>query len=170
MTVMSIKKMGDPLLARQAKRVDLHSEQLIADVSNMIDTMRYYQGVGLAAPQIGLSKRIIIVEVDHNIRYPRASRIELNVLINPQIINFSAQKQSDWEGCLSLPELRGKVTRSCHITYRAKTLDGDTIVNSVNGFYARIIQHEIDHLDGVLYPQRMDDCSAFGYEDSLPAY
>jgi len=171
MTVLKIVKMGDPALAVKSLPVThFNDEQLQNQIADMIDTMRHYQGVGLAAPQIGLSQQIIVLEVAQNARYPQADAIDLDVLINPRIIDYSKQTEAGWEGCLSLPGLRGHVTRSNRITYQALNRIGEPVTQTVSGFHARIIQHEIDHLNGILYPQRLDDLLEFGFEDSLPAF
>lgn len=175
MSVINVVKMGDPFLALTAKPViDLQGEALATNIANMIDTMRHYQGVGLAAPQIGLSQQIIVLEVADNTRYPQAQAIELDVLINPEIVQLSEQNEAGWEGCLSLPGMRGRITRSVSLTYQALSLTGESVEKTVHGFHARIIQHEIDHLNGILYPQRLTDISdiglEFGFEDSLPAF
>lgn len=171
MAVLKIIKMGDPTLSVKSVPVtDFNDAQLIKHISDMIDTMRHYQGVGLAAPQTGLSQQIVVLEVAQNARYPQADSIELEVLINPQILDCSEQTEAGWEGCLSLPGLRGHVARSTSITYQAFNMAGESVTKTVSGFYARIIQHEIDHLNGILYPQRLDDLLEFGFEDSLPAF
>ncbi len=170
MAVIDVLKMGDPCLAIKSKPVvDFKSDALQMKVADMIDTMRYYQGVGLAAPQIGLSEQIIVLEVADNRRYPQAQGIELDILINPAILQFSEQKEAGWEGCLSLPGMRGRITRSASITYQALNLAGEPVKQTVYGFHARIIQHEIDHLNGILYPQRLDDLAEFGFKESLPS-
>lgn len=163
--------MGDPFLTLKAATVfDFDSVELQMHIDDMIDTMHHYRGVGLSAPQIGLSKRIIVLEVADNPRYPDAAAIALSILINPEIISFSLQTESGWEGCLSLPGLRGKVPRAESILYRAVNEKGEPVQAEVHGFHARIIQHEIDHLDGILYPQRLDDLRNFGFEDSLAEF
>lgn len=171
MTVRKIVKMGEPLLTLKAAEVsDFSDTQLAIDIADMIDTMRHYQGVGLAAPQIGISKQIVVLEVNHNKRYPRAEFIALDILINPQIINLSQQIEADWEACLSLPGLRGRVPRAKQISYQAYNRAGELMKHEVSGFHARIIQHEVDHLNGILYHQQLDNLQDFGFEDSLPAF
>ena len=171
MAIITVLKMGDPRLKQKATEVtEFASVELAQQINDMVDTMRHFCGVGLAAPQIGLDRRIIVLEVDNNERYPQAEAIKLEVLINPEIINYSDETQSGWEGCLSVPGLRGKVSRASTITYKAADLTGNIISRTVNGFHARIIQHEIDHLNGILYPERIDDFKSFGYEDTLPEF
>ena len=170
MSVLKIVKMGDPQLAAIAKPVMKLDDELHQQISDMIETMRFYKGVGLAAPQISLFRQIVVLEVAQNERYPQADSIELDVLINPRIIDYSAQKDMAWEGCLSLPGLRGHIARSSSITYEAMNRQGEFVNETVYGFHARIIQHEVDHLNGILYPQRLDNIHEFGFEDSLPAF
>lgn len=171
MAVITVLKMGDPRLLLQAEKVkDFGSDALKADIADMVDTMRHFIGVGLAAPQIGISKQIIILEAADNPRYPDAGVIELDILFNPKIIHFSQQKDFAWEGCLSLPGMRGKVERARTITYQAVNQQGQPYTATVQGFHARVIQHEIDHLNGILYPQRLESFNDFGFEDSLPDF
>ncbi len=171
MAVLSVLKMGDPLLALKSSPVtDFDDQDLHRVIEDMIETMRFYHGVGLAAPQIGVSKQIIVLEVAQNDRYPKAENIELEVLINPNITNLSQQEELEWEGCLSLPGLRGQVLRSSNISYEAFNQTGAIQKKTVSGFHARILQHEMDHLNGILYPQRLADPQKFGFEDSLPEF
>lgn len=171
MAVLKIVKMGDQRLASKSIPVtDFTSDELKKQITDMIDTMRHYQGVGLAAPQIGLLQQIVVLEVAENTRYPKEVSIELEVLINPRIVDYSSDTEAGWEGCLSLPGLRGQITRSNSICYEAVNLAGESVIKTVHGFHARIIQHEVDHLNGILYPQRLDDLRQFGFEDSLSAF
>lgn len=171
MAIITVLKMGESKLQLKADPVMQFGTKLLrTQVNDMIDTMRHFQGVGLAAPQIGVSKQIIVLEVNNNQRYPEAKTIELDVLINPEIIEFSGQISVGWEGCLSVPGLRGKVARDHKITYQAYDEKGNRQIKTVEGFYARIIQHEIDHLNGVLYPERISDFNNFGFEDSLTEF
>jgi len=156
MSVLDIVKKGDNRLTQKAQPViDFKQDNVQKTVQDMIDTMRYYQGVGLAAPQIGLSQRIIVLEVANNMRYPQAENIELDILINPEIVELSEQTEADWEACLSVPDFRAEVLRAHTITYQALNLAQQTVRKTVHGFYARIIQHEIDHLNGILFIQRL---------------
>ncbi len=171
MAILEIIKMGDPKLRIKSLPVtDFSAEALRNRVLDMVETMRFYQGVGLAAPQIGLSQQIIVLEVTQNKRYPQAENIELDVLINPKITHSSEQTELGWEGCLSLPGLRGQVVRSSTIGYEAFNLEGELLTKTVSGFHARIIQHEMDHLNGILYSERLNDMTHFGFEESLPAF
>lgn len=170
MSILKIVKMGDPLLAAIAKPVADLDDELLQQISDMIATMRFYQGVGLAAPQVALLRQIVVLEVAQNERYPQADSIELDVLINPKILDYSEQKNRAWEGCLSIPGLRGQIERSSSISYQAMNRQGKLVTKTVHDFHARIIQHEVDHLNGILYPQRLDERHEFGFEDSLPAF
>jgi len=156
MSVLDIVIEGDESLTQKAQAVtDFKLDKVQENVSDMIDTMRHYQGVGLAAPQIGLLQRIIVLEVANNKRYPQAENIELDILINPEILECSQQTEIGWEGCLSIPGFRGEVLRPVSITYQALNLAQEMLIKTVYGFHARIIQHEIDHLNGILFTQRM---------------
>ena len=156
MSVLDIVIKGDESLTQKAQAVtDFKLDKVQENVSDMIDTMRHYQGVGLAAPQIGLLQRIIVLEVANNKRYPQAENIELDILINPEILECSQQTEIGWEGCLSIPGFRGEVLRPVSITYQALNLTQELLIKTVYGFHARIIQHEIDHLNGILFTQRM---------------
>ncbi len=161
MSLLNVLKIGDPLaekqLAMTAKPVtDFKINTLKIIVADMIETMRHYQGVGLAAPQIGVSQHIIVLEVANNTRYPEADNIPLDILINPEILEFSEQYEADWEGCLSIPERREQITRPSSICYKAFNLAQEQVIKTVSGFHARIIQHEVDHLNGILYTQHLD--------------
>jgi peptide deformylase len=169
MAVREILRMGDPRLLRQALPVtrfdtpELH--QLLQD---MQDTMAAANGAGLAAPQIGENLRVVIFgSGQHNLRYPKQPPVPRTVLINPEIAPLGSEEETDWEGCLSVPGLRGRVPRFLKIRYRGFDPWGETIEREVEGFHARVVQHECDHLDGRLYPTRMRDLSLFGYTDVL---
>ena len=144
----------------------LKLDELITD---LLETMENAQGAGLAAPQIGILKRVVIFGVDQNPRYEDAEQVPLTVLINPQIEVLSETQQSYWEGCLSIPGMRGLVTRPDHIRYRGFNEKGEVIDREARGFHAIVVQHECDHLDGVLYPMKMSDMSLFGFTDELTA-
>jgi len=160
--------MGDARLWQRAQEVaqfdtpDLHA--LIAD---MEETMRALDGAGLAAPQIGVGLRVVIFGVESNPRYPDAGSVPYTVLINPVLTALSDEIQEGWEGCLSVPGLRGVVPRWQHLRYHGFDPFGNTIDRTVDGFHARVVQHETDHLDGILYPMRMRDFSRFGFTDVL---
>lgn len=159
-----IVKAGDPLLKQKAKEVeDFGSEGLLLLIEQIFSIKRAFHGAGLAAPQAGISKRIIVYGLKDNPRYPDAEPIEDTVLINPEIYFYSNAENEYYEGCLSLPNIRGLVPRANMIQYRARTLEGEYLDKTAFGFEARIIQHEVDHLDGVLFPMRMKDMSTFKY-------
>ena len=163
-----VLRMGDERLLRRAEEVrafdtpELH--QLLAD---MRDTMHAENGVGLAAPQIGVNLRVVIFEVAGNPRYPEAEAVPQTVLINPVITPIKKKMEDDWEGCLSVPGMRGKVPRYIDIRYLGYDEYGNRIDRTVSDFHARVVQHECDHLDGILYPMRIRDFSKFGYTDVL---
>jgi peptide deformylase len=139
-------------------------EALLAD---MWDTMRHLDGAGLAAPQIGVGLRVVIFSVDRNPRYPDAEAVPATVLINPVLTPIGEELEEDWEGCLSVPGMRGLVPRYRSLRYVGRDAHGTPIDRSVEGFHARVVQHEIDHLDGILYPRRIRDLSQFGFSDAL---
>jgi len=168
MSVLPVLRMGDPALLMRASEItefdtpELH--QLIAD---MLDTMAAEEGAGLAAPQIGHGLRLVVFGFEDNARYPDADSVPRTVLINPVITPLDNTMEDDWEGCLSVPGLRGLVTRHCNIEYSGFDPSGKPIKVKTSGFHARVVQHECDHLDGILYPQRMSDLTHFGYIDEL---
>jgi peptide deformylase len=160
--------MGHPLLLQVAAPVERFGtaelRQLVAD---MDDTMRALNGAGIAAPQIGVSVRAVIFEVTRNPRYPQAEPVPYTVLLNPVLELLGNERDEAWEGCLSVPGLRGMVARHTNLRYRGFDLDGRPIDRTVTGFHARVVQHEVDHLDGILYPMRVADMRSFGFEDEL---
>jgi len=168
MAVREILKMGDPQLLRVARPVEsfdtpeLH--QLIAD---MFETMRAADGAGLAAPQIGVGLRVVIFGVHANPRYPDVEEVPDTVLINPVLEPLGEEKEEGWEGCLSVPGLRGVVPRFARIRYRGFDLDGVPVEREADGFHARVVQHECDHLIGRLYPTRMTDLTKLGFTSVL---
>ena len=171
MTVRTILKMGDPRLLRIAPPVpaaDFDSDAIHLLVSDMFDTMHAVNGAGLAAPQIGVDVQLVIFGTDApNPRYPDAPIVPRTVLLNPVITALDAAEESDWEGCLSVPGLRGVVPRFVHIRYTGVDQYGDPIDRTVSGFHARVVQHECDHLIGKLYPMRVRDFTQFGYTEVL---
>jgi peptide deformylase len=169
MTIREILKMGDPRLLRIAQPVTaFDTDELHLLVSDMFYTMQSVDGAGLAAPQIGVDVQLVIFGTDQvNPRYPDSPLVPRTVLINPVITPLSADEESDWEGCLSVPGLRGKVPRFTHIRYSGFDQYGDPIERTVDGFHARVVQHECDHLIGKLYPMRIRDFSQFGYTEVL---
>lgn len=160
--------MGDPRLLRQAEPVTAFgTPELDALVADMFDTMHAADGAGLAAPQIGVNLQLVIFGFGNNARYPDAPPVPETVLINPVIRPLHADMEEGWEGCLSVPGLRGMVPRFTRLHYRGFDQAGNLIERDAEGFHARVVQHECDHLDGVLYPMRIRDFSKFGYTDIL---
>ena len=169
MAVCEILKMGDPRLLRMAKKVQsLDTDELHLLVTDLLDTMRAAHGAGLAAPQIGVDLQVVIFGSDErNPRYPDRPLVPRTVLVNPTITPLGQDEESDWEGCLSVPGLRGVVPRWARIRYNGWDAFGDPIDRTVDGFHARVVQHECDHLWGKLYPMRMRDFSQFGFTEIL---
>jgi len=160
--------MGDARLWQRAEPVrQFDNKELHALLADMRDTMQSLNGAGLAAPQIGVGLRVVIFGVDHNERYPDAGSVPETVLINPVITPLNEALEEDWEGCLSVPGLRGLVPRHAFIRYQGMDEYGALIDRSVSGFHARVVQHECDHLDGILYPMRIKDMRQFGYTEEL---
>ena len=160
--------MGDPRLLEKARPVETFGtpelRQLAAD---MLDTMRAADGVGLAAPQIGVGLRVVIFGLESNPRYPQAEPVPFTILVNPALTPLSDELEEGWEGCLSVPGLRGLVPRFARLAYRGFDLDGAPVEREAAGFHARVVQHECDHLDGIFYPMRIRDFTRFGYTDVL---
>jgi peptide deformylase len=167
MTVRRVLKMGEPLLQTVAAPVTRFDAELLALIADMDDTMRALSGAGIAAPQIGVSVRVVIFELKDNPRYPHITPVPYTVLVNPLVTPLSAEQDEGWEGCLSVPGMRGLVPRYRRLRYRGFDQHGAPIDRSVEGFHARVVQHEVDHLDGVLFPQRVRDLRDFGFEDAL---
>ena len=168
MAVLPVLRMGNPLLLQRASEItEFNSPELDCIIEDMLDTMHAENGVGLAAPQVGISKRLVIFGFDENTRYPEASPVPRTILINPVIKFLDDVIEQDWEGCLSVPGLRGLVPRHRNIEYTGYQPDGSNIHVKATGFHARVVQHECDHLDGILYPQRMTDLKQFGFVDEL---
>ena len=168
MAIKRVLKMGDPILYRVADSVtDFNTTKLHTLVADMFDTMAALNGAGLAAPQIGVSQRVVIFGIEANPRYPDVEPVPTTVLINPQIEFLTTETDNAWEGCLSVPGLRGVVTRYTYLRYKGFDQHGAPIDRMAQGFHARVVQHECDHLDGVLYPMRLTDVRLFGYEDAL---
>ena len=170
MAVREILRMGDPALRRRAAPVErLDEPALEALVADMLDTMAAHDGAGLAAPQIGVALRVVVFGVDHNPRYPLAPPVPLTVLVNPEITLLEAAMEDGWEGCLSVPGMRGLVPRHWRVRYRGHDTAGAAIEREAEGFHARVVQHECDHLDGVLFPDRVRDRDRFGFIEELQA-
>ena len=168
MAVREILKMGDPRLLRVAPPVrDFDTPDLHALIADMFDTMEAAHGAGLAAPQIGVDLQLVIFGFDHNERYPDAPSVPRTVLLNPTITPLDEAMEDGWEGCLSVPGLRGRVPRWARIRYSGVDPLGRPIEREADGFHARVVQHECDHLIGRLYPTRMIDLRQFGYTSVL---
>ncbi|CAP41102.1 peptide deformylase [Bordetella petrii] len=166
--IHAILKMGDPRLLRVAQPVgQFDTPELHELVADMFETMVHAKGVGLAAPQIGVDLQLVIFGFEHNERYPDAPPVPLTVLCNPVITPRSDEREDGWEGCLSVPGLRGLVPRYRHIRYRGFDPHGQPIEREAEGFHARVVQHECDHLIGRLYPSRIEDFSKFGFTEVL---
>lgn len=168
MAVRSILRMGDPRLLETARPVaDFTTPALAELIADMFDTMAAAGGVGLAAPQIGVGLQVVIFGFAKSERYPDAEAVPETILINPVITPLSADEEPGWEGCLSVPGLRGEVPRFTRIRYQGVDEHGQAIDRTVEGFHARVVQHECDHLIGRLYPTRMRDLTRFGFTDVL---
>ncbi len=168
MAVRKILRIGHPQLRLAAKAVErVGGETLSALVNDMLDTMQAFDGAGLAAPQIGVPLRVVIFGIDKNPRYPDAPPIPLTILLNPEFSPVDEAMDSAWEGCLSVPGMRGLVLRYTRIRYRGLGADGRELEREVEGFHARVVQHECDHLDGTLYPDRLEDRRMFGFIEEL---
>ena len=167
MAVRRVLKMGEPLLRQVALPVSRFDAQLAALVADMDDTMRHLSGAGIAAPQIGVGARVVIFELQDNPRYPHISPVPYTVLVNPTLTALTQEESEGWEGCLSVPGMRGLVPRITRVRYQGFDLNGAPIDRTVEGFHARVVQHEVDHLDGILFPQRVRDLRHFGFEDAL---
>ena len=168
MAVRTVLKMGDPRLLRLAKPVEnFATPELRTLVGDLFDTMRATDGVGIAAPQIGVDLQVVIFGFEQNPRYPEEGGVPETVLINPVISPLTDDEEEAWEGCLSVPGLRGVVPRVTKIRYTGFDLEGNLIDRQVDGFHARVVQHECDHLIGRLYPTRMRDLTRFGYTEVL---
>jgi peptide deformylase len=168
MAVRPILRMGDPRLLQVSAPVsEFGTPALAALIADMEDTMRAAQGAGLAAPQIGVPSRVVIFGSERNPRYPQAELVPYTVLINPVLKMRWGRLEEDWEGCLSVPGMRGLVPRHRRLRYRGFDAQGRPIDRKVAGFHARVVQHEVDHLDGVLYPTRIRNLSNFGFTAEL---
>jgi len=168
MAIREVLRMGDPRLLAVSEPVRAFGtpelENLLAD---MRETMQNLNGAGLAAPQIGVSARVVIFGMDYNPRYPDADAVPYTVLINPTLTPLSEEMEEGWEGCLSVPGMRGLVPRYRQLRYTGFDERGQPISRDVEGFHARVVQHEVDHLDGILYPRRIQDLTQFGFSDAL---
>ncbi len=168
MAIKPVLRMGEPLLFAKAEPVArFDTPELHALIQDMHDTMAQMNGAGIAAPQIGVSLRVVIFGVGSNPRYPDAEQVPYTVLINPELRPVGDVLEDGWEGCLSVPGMRGLVPRYTRLHYTGFDQFGQPIDRLVSGFHARVVQHECDHLDGILYPMRIQDLTNFGYTDIL---
>lgn len=168
MAVKPVLRMGEPLLYRVADRVTaFDTPELHALIQDMHDTMTHMNGAGIAAPQIGVSLQVVMFGVGKNPRYPDAEEVPFTILINPELTPVDQMEEEGWEGCLSVPGMRGLVPRYQHLHYRGFDPQGSVIDRTVSGFHARVVQHECDHLFGVLYPMRIRDLTKFGFNEVL---
>ena len=167
MAIRDILKMGNPDLLKVSEPVDFEKDDLATLIEDMKETMKANDGAGLAAPQIGVFKRLVIFGFDANDRYPEADSVPFTVLINPIITPLSDEKENGWEGCLSVPGLRGVVPRFTHIKYEGYDVEGNKLEREVEDFHARVVQHECDHLDGILYPMKIEDYRYFGFHEEI---
>ncbi len=166
--IREVLRMGDERLLKKSRAVEaFDTPELHALLSDMHDTMAHLNGAGLAAPQIGVLQRIVIFGSESNSRYPDAPAVPKTVLINPVLTALGDEIEEGWEGCLSVPGMRGVVPRSYKLHYRGFDEKGNAIDRVAEGFHARVVQHEVDHLDGILYPMRITDFSRFGFTDVL---
>ncbi len=166
--IRDVLRMGDPRLLQKAVPVTLFdSPELVSLLKDMKDTMAHLNGAGLAAPQIGVSLRVVIFGVTANPRYPGIEPVPETVLINPKLTPLGTEEEEGWEGCLSVPGMRGWVPRFKRLRYAGYDQAGNPFQREVEGFHARVVQHEVDHLEGILYPMRVRDFTKFGFNDAL---
>lgn len=168
MAIKTVLRMGDPVLLQKAAPVTaFDTPELHGLIQDMQDTMAHMNGAGIAAPQIGVSLRVVIFGVGSNPRYPDAEQVPYTVLINPTLNPVGDEQEDGWEGCLSVPGFRGVVPRYQRLHYTGFDQYGNAIDRLVSGFHARVVQHETDHLDGILYPMRIQNLTKFGFTDVL---
>ena len=166
--IREVLRMGDERLLKKSLAVEaFDTPELHELLADMRDTMAHLNGAGLAAPQIGVGLRVVIFGSDANPRYPEAPPVPKTVLINPLLTPLSDETEDGWEGCLSVPGMRGLVPRYRHLRYTGVDASGHPIDRTVSDFHARVVQHEVDHLDGILYPRRIRDLTRFGFTDAL---
>ena len=166
--IRSVLRMGDPRLLKTSRLVTtFDTPELDALISDMMATMKDENGVGLAAPQIGVDLRVVIFGFESSSRYPDADVVPFTILVNPELTPLSEEMEEDWEGCLSVPGLRGWVPRFRSLKYAGYDARGTRIERTVEGFHARVVQHECDNLDGILYPMRVRDFTRFGFTEEL---
>lgn len=170
MTIQTILRLGDPRLFEVSKKVtEFNTPELDTLIEDMFDTMLAADGAGLAAPQIGIALRVAIFGFEKNSRYPDSEPVPKTILINPTVTPLSETQEDDWEGCLSVPGMRGMVSRYKNIRYTGYNTSGSAVDVEASGFHARVVQHECDHLDGIIYTQRLSDPQKFGFTEQLLA-
>ena len=168
MAVCEVLKMGDArLLTPSAPVREFDTPQLHALIADLWETMAALDGAGLAAPQIGVNLQVVVFGFESNARYPEAEPVPRTVLVNPVLTPLGDEQEDGWEGCLSIPGMRGLVARRRRLTYRGHDAFGHVVERTVSGFHARVVQHETDHLQGLLYPMRMTDLRRFGFAETL---
>ena len=168
MAVRPVLRMGDPRLLEVSRKVEaFDTPELHTLIADMEETMRALNGAGLAAPQVGVGLQVVIFGVEHNPRYPEAEPVPYTILINPELTPVDREMEEGWEGCLSVPGMRGLVPRYKQLRYRGVDQFGKPIDRTVTAFHARVIQHEVDHLLGILYPMRIRDMRSFGFTEEL---
>lgn len=168
MAVREVLRMGDPRLLERARPVErFDTPELHALVRDLRDTMQALNGAGIAAPQIGVGLQVVIFGLTRNPRYPDAEEVPFTVLVNPELTPTDETLEEGWEGCLSVPGMRGLVPRYRSVRYRGYDVQGNAIDRTVSGFHARVVQHECDHLNGILYPMRIRDLTKFGFTEVL---
>ncbi len=168
MAIREVLRMGDPRLLEISKPVTAFgTPELESLLRDMRDTMHDLNGAGLAAPQIGVGLRVVIFGMESNPRYPEADPVPFTVLINPELTPIGEEMEEGWEGCLSVPGMRGLVPRYRQLRYTGFDAGGRPIDRTVSDFHARVVQHEVDHLDGILYPRRIRDLTNFGFTEAL---
>ncbi|HSI29146.1 MAG TPA: peptide deformylase [Methylophilus sp.] len=168
MAIKPVLRMGDPVLYQVAEKVtQFDTPELHALIQDMYDTMSEMNGAGIAAPQIGVSLQVVMFGVGKNPRYPDAEEVPFTILINPELTPVDNEEEDGWEGCLSVPGMRGLVPRHQSLHYRGFDPQGNVIDRTASGFHARVVQHECDHLFGILYPMRIRDLTKFGFNDVL---
>jgi peptide deformylase len=166
--IRPVLRMGDPRLLQKSLPVaKFDTPELNSLLQDMRDTMAHLDGAGLAAPQIGVPLRVVIFGVKSNPRYPDVEEVPDTVLVNPKLAPLPGGEEEGWEGCLSVPGMRGWVPRHLHLRYSGYDEKGKRFVREVRGFHARVVQHEVDHLDGILYPMRIREFSKFGFVEEL---
>jgi peptide deformylase len=168
MTARRVLRMGHPVLLERSQPVpDFSTPELQVLIKDMQDTMAAEEGAGIAAPQIGVLWRVVMFGIDHNPRYPHAEPVPFTILINPEITVLDKAREEGWEGCLSVPGMRGLVPRYRRIAYSGYDAQGQYFEREAEGFHARVVQHEVDHLDGILYPLRIEDMTQFGFKEEV---